>query len=117
MREQNREVFAVPSGIFSPSAGGVNKLIQDGAHPVTCVNDILSSLNLFMLPQHAEAQAVLPENDEERSLLGLIGYEPVHIDELIRGSGLAANTVAATLTTMELKGMIRLVGSMQYVLV
>ncbi len=54
--DQGREVFAVPAGIFSPSSGGVNKLIQDGAHPVTDVNDILESLNLYMVPQQVEAQ-------------------------------------------------------------
>jgi DNA processing protein len=114
--EQGREVFAVPSGIFSPAGAGVNKLIQDGAHPVISVNDILEQLNIYMLPQHVEAQTILPENAEERTLLKLLSHEPSHIDELIRESGLVANTVASTLTIMELKGLTRHVGGMQYVL-
>ena len=114
--EQGREVFAVPSSIFSPAGAGVNKLIQDGAHPVISVNDILEQLNIYMLPQHVEAQAILPENAEERTLLKLLSHEPCHIDELIRESGLVANTVASTLTIMELKGLIRHIGGMQYVL-
>src|SRR5947209_3681127 len=114
--EQGREVFAVPSGIFSPAGAGVNKLIQDGAHPVISVNDILERLNLYMLPQHVEAQAILPENAEERTLLKLLSHEPQHIDDLIRESGLVANTVSSTLTMMELKGFVRHVGGMQYVL-
>lgn len=113
--DQGREVFAVPAGIFSPGAAGVNKLIQDGAHPVTSVNDILGSLNLYMIPQHAEAQSVLPDNDEERALLALLTHEPRHVDEIIRASNLPAHLVSSTLTMMELKGMIRQVGSMQYV--
>lgn len=114
--EQNREVFSVPSGIFSPASSGVNKLIQDGAHPVTCVNDILDSLNLFMVPQQAEARTLLPENDEERTLLALLSDEPAHIDALTRASGLMPSIVAATLITMELKGMINQTGGMHYVL-
>ena len=113
---QGREVFAVPGGIFSPGGAGVNKLIQDGAHPVTNVSDILSSLNIYMIPQYAEAQAVLPENAEEHTLLALLGYEARHIDDLINESGLAADVVSATLTIMELKGMVRQLGGMQYVL-
>ncbi|HEV2654669.1 MAG TPA: DNA-processing protein DprA [Ktedonobacteraceae bacterium] len=113
---QGREVFAVPAGIFSPGAAGVNKLIQDGAHPVTSVNDILGSLNLYMIPQQAEAQSVLPDNEEERALLALLTHEPRHVDEIIRASNLPAHLVSSTLTMMELKGMIRQVGSMQYVL-
>src|SRR6266702_3060652 len=53
---QGRDVFAGPSGIFSASGIGVNKLIQDGAQPVTSVQDILESLNLYMIPQHSEAK-------------------------------------------------------------
>src|ERR1700730_7740523 len=82
--EQGREVFAVPGGIFSPGGAGVNKLIQDGAHPVTNVNDILESLNLYMIPQHVEAQAILPDNEEERTLPALLNHEAQHIDDITR---------------------------------
>ncbi len=112
---QGREVFAVPGAIFSPGGAGVNRLIQDGAHPVTNINDILLNLNLYMVPQHAEAQAILPDNEEERALFALLNHEPRHIDELIRASTLPAHVVSATLTTMELKGMVRHSGGMQYV--
>lgn len=80
------------------------------------VRDILEALNLFLIPQHVEMQAVLPDNDEERKLLKLMSHEPCHVDELIRESDLPTTTVTATLMMMELKGMIRQVGGMQYVL-
>jgi DNA processing protein len=114
--EQGREVFAVPGGIFSPGGAGVNKLIQDGAHPVVSVNDILEQLNIYMLPQQVEAQAILPDNAEEHMLLRLLSHEPRHIDDLIRESGLVTNTVSSALTMMELKGLIRHIGGMQYIL-
>jgi len=114
--KQGRDVFGIPGSILSTKSSGVNKLIQDGAKPVMDVNDILEALNLFMIPQHVEMQAVLPDNDDERALLKLISHEPCHIDELIRESGLATTTVSATLTMMELKGMVKQVGGMQYVL-
>jgi DNA processing protein len=114
--KQGREVFAVPGSILSSRSMGVNKLIQDGARPVMDVNDILEALNLFLVPQHVEMQAVLPDNDEERALLKLLSHEPCHVDELIRESELPTTTVTSTLMMMELKGMIRQVGGMQYVL-
>jgi DNA processing protein len=77
---------------------------------------IVEALNLFMIPQHIEMQAMLPDNDEERVLLKLISHEPCHIDDLIRKSGLATTTMSATLTMIELKGMIKQVGGMRYVL-
>ena len=117
---QGREVFAVPGGIFSPASGGVNKLIQDGAHPVTSTRDILEQLNIHTFPHPEETrrnmQAILPANPEEQALLKYLSLEPCHIDELTRQSALEANVVAATLVMMELKGMIKQIGNMQYVL-
>ena len=39
--EQNRDVFAVPCGIYNPVSEGVNNLIKAGAKPVTKAQDIL----------------------------------------------------------------------------
>src|SRR6266567_4127375 len=115
--EQGREVFAVPGSILSPGSAGVNKLIQDGgARLVMNINDILEVLNLFMVPQQVEMQAALPDNAEERTLLSLLSHEPCHIDDLIRESDLPTTTVSATLTVMELKGLVKSVGGMQFVL-
>lgn len=114
--EHGREVFAVPHNIYSAGGVGVNKLIQDGAHLVTSVNDILFCLNLFMIPHQVEMQTALPENAEERTLLALLSHDPCHIDEIIRQSELPTMTVTSTLLMMELKGMIKQAGGMQYVL-
>ncbi len=117
---QGREVFAVPGGIFSPASAGVNKLIQDGAHPVTTTRDILEQLNIHTFPHPEETrktmQAILPDNPEEQALLKYLNLEPCHIDELTRQTALEANVVSSTLVMMELKGMVQHVGSMQYVL-
>src|SRR6266568_4360214 len=115
--EQGREVFAVPGSILSSGSAGVNKLIQDGgARLVTNINDILEVLNLFMVPQQVEMQAALPDNAEERTLLSLLSHDPRHIDDLIRESDLPTTTVSATLTVMELKGLVKSAGGMQFIL-
>jgi DNA processing protein len=99
--EQGRDVFGVPNSIYSPGSVGVNKLIQDGAHLVTNVQDILMVLNLFLVPQHIEVQAALPDNSEERTLLALLSHDPRHVDEIIRDSGLPTTIVSSTLMVME----------------
>ncbi len=115
--EQGREVFAVPGPIFRKSSAGPNYLIQNGgAKLVTQVNDILEELNLTMLAQHSEARAIIPDNDVEALLLKQLSPEPTHVDELGQITDLSAAEIASTLTLMELKGMIRQVGGMNYVI-
>ena len=117
--QQGREVFAVPGAIFSAGGGGVNKLIQEGAHPVTSVNDILFNLNLHLVPKppivQQIIQSIMPDNEEEQLLLSVLQSEPLHIDEIIRASHLDTHVVSSNLVTMELKGMVKHVGGMQYI--
>jgi DNA processing protein len=59
----------------------------------------------------------LPDDPTERALLAWLrrDAEPQHIDIIARGSGLPVHTVSSTLTLMELKGLVRQVGPLQYV--
>jgi DNA processing protein len=115
--EQNREVFAVPGSILSPASRGTNQLIQKGeAKLVRQYTDILEELNLMAVERQMEMREVLPESENESLLLKQLGAEPAHIDEVCRRSGLPAATVSSTLAMMELKGMVKQVGTMNYVL-
>ncbi len=114
--EQGREVFAVPGNIFRRKSMGTNKLIQQGAKPVLSVEDVLEELNLTMVSKQAEVRAVVPENETEATLLEYITAEPIHVDEIGEKSGLPIAQVSSTLALMELKGMVRQVGGMNYVL-
>jgi DNA processing protein len=114
--EQGRDVFAVPGNINSPASAGANRLIQQGAKLVTGVDDVLEELNLSMVLEHSAIQLVLPETEDEIALYTLLSAQPVHIDELSRSSGLSSSVVSSTLTLMELKGMVRQVGGMNYVI-
>lgn len=114
--EQNRDVFAVPGSILSPASKGTNRLIQEGAKLVRSHVDILEELNLTIVAQQLEMKEVLPSNETESLLLKQLGTEPIHIDEVCRSSGLTAALVSSTLSLMELKGMVKQVGALNYVL-
>ncbi|NIW45029.1 MAG: DNA-protecting protein DprA [Gammaproteobacteria bacterium] len=114
--EQGREVFAVPGNIFNRTSKGPNRLIQQGAKLITSVGDILEELNLTMVAQHTEAREVIPDTLMEAAILQYLSAEPVHIDELGAHTGIPAAELASTLTMMELKGQVRQVGGMNYVI-
>ena len=115
--EQGREIFALPGNIFAAQSKGPNKLIQKGAHPLLSPRDILEVLDLTRISQHQSAQRVLPTDATEAQLLGSLTHEPTHVDEIRAKTGLAVEKVSSTLVMMELKGMVRHVGGMNYVTV
>jgi DNA processing protein len=113
--EQGRDVFAVPGSILARGCAGTNALIRDGAKVVLGPEDILEELNLTMVAEQAEARQVLPVDATEAALLARMSAEPTHVDELRQQVGLPIAQVTSTLALMELKGMVRQVGGMKYV--
>ncbi len=114
--EQNREVFAIPGSILSPASRGTNHLIQEGAKLVRDYTDIMEELNLTTIAHQIEMKEIIPSSDTESLLLKQLGAEPTHIDEVCRSSGLPISTVSSTLAMMELKGLVKQVGAMNYAL-
>jgi len=76
---------------------------------------VLEELNLTMVPQQIEMKDTIPATDTEAALLRHISREPVHIDDMCRSSGLPIATVSSVLAMLELKGLVRQMGSMSYV--
>jgi DNA processing protein len=115
--EQGREIFAVPGSILAPQSKGTNKLIQKGALPLLSVNDLMQALNLTRMGAQKAARKVIPADATEARLIGVLGTEPLHVDEIRNQTELPIEKVSATLALMELKGMVRQVGGMNYVAV
>lgn len=115
--EQNREAFAIPGSILSPASRGTNRLIQKGeAKLILDYTDILEELNLTAMARQMEMKEVMPATDTESQLLKHLSAEPTHIDEVCQSSGMPAATVSSALAIMELKGLVKQVGTMNYIL-
>ena len=113
--EQGRDAFAVPGSILMRNSAGTNLLIQEGAGLVTEPDDVLEALNLTMVAEQVQASQVLPKNETEAALLNHLSDQPTHVDELNQQVDLPISEVTSTLAMMELKGLVRQVGGMKYV--
>ncbi|PIW76311.1 MAG: DNA-protecting protein DprA, partial [Candidatus Portnoybacteria bacterium CG_4_8_14_3_um_filter_40_10] len=114
--EQNREVFGLPGPIYSQTSAGPNNLIKMGAKLVSSTQDILEELNLKNLTEQIQIRQILPDNQEEAKILQILSDEPTHIDKIINDTKLDTATVNATLSLMEMKGKIKNLGGMNYVI-
>ncbi len=115
--EQGREVFAVPGNIYAPQSQGCNRLIQQGANALLSPRDLLEVLHWEHLGAQQAARRLLPADENEATLLRLLRQGACHVDDLTAATGWPAAQVAATLTMMELKGLVRSLGGMQYMAV
>ena len=105
--EYNRDLLVVPGSIFSSNSKGTNKLLHQGAIPVTCAEDVLEALG-FELPKNEEKQKKLFEDlsPEERNVINLL-REPMQRDYLIQKIKLPIATANALLSVMEIKELIK----------
>ena len=104
--DYNKDVLAVPGNINSPNSVGVNKLIKNGATPITCSDDILEALGFKIDNETKQASLFDDATAEEKEVLEIL-REPHERDELIRlmsGSTAESN---ALLSIMEIKGLIK----------
>jgi DNA processing protein len=113
--EQGREIFAVPGSILAPQSKGTNRLIQNGALPLLTPDDLMQALDLTRIGEHKSARKILPADETEAKVLSVLSTEPLHVDEIRNQAGLPIEKISATLALMELKGMVRQVGGMNYV--
>lgn len=111
---QGKDVAAVPGNITSPMSAGCNKLIKQGATPVTETADILELLGLN--PKSAQTSLPLAENEHEAAILNLLQNGLRDGDEMQKQSQLDAALFAQTLSMLEITGKIRALGANQWTL-
>ncbi len=110
--DQGRDVLVVPGHPLDGRSSGCNMLIRDGATLVRNANDVMEAvariepetqpqpeLDLEPTPTHTAM-------DAHAQILGLLGPTPVAEDQLIRDTGLPAQSVVPFLTSLELDGKI-----------
>ena len=104
--EYNRDLLAVPGSIFSPNSKGTNKLIRQGATPITCAEDVLEALG-FKIDQTSKQESLFADaSPEEKAVLKLLA-EPKERNDLIREMKTGIAEANALLSIMEIKGLIK----------
>lgn len=107
--DYNRTVLAVPGSIFSATSKGTNKLIRQGATPITSAEDLLLELGFIDPSQLTKTQKPLDlalfTSEEQQILLYLT--EPRTREDILASVSLSGATTLSTLTVLEIKGVIR----------
>jgi DNA processing protein len=122
--ENNREVMAVPGKIDSPLSKGTHQLLKEGATLVESSDDVIEALGYIgeQLKSHVRAMVDNASDSVENSLFDIsalklssnekriydhLSKEPVHLEQIITNTEMAAGSVNANLISLRLKGLIR----------
>lgn len=117
--EIGREVFAIPGSIHAELSRGCHKLIRQGAKLVESAADVFEEFadlatpadagNANRAPAGTKARQVsvppTPQPTAADALGAALAYDPVTLDALCKGTGMAAEAVSAELLQLELAGV------------
>jgi len=99
--DAGRQVMVVPGSIFAPECRGSNRLIRQGATPITDVSDLASELG--WLEEALPAHTLLEQAD---SVLSALRANPARPDDIARDLELSIVEVARRIGALETKGVI-----------
>ncbi len=94
----NRDVYAVPGSIFAPECRGSNRLIRQGALPMTDIAELAQALG-------RETTACVPPREADAVVAALIA-SPMRPDDVARAFGLDIVQTVRTLGLLETSGRI-----------
>ena len=107
----NRDIFAVPGNIDSPTSAGCNRLIRNQqAQLITSAKELEFHLNWTpgAVSRAAPLESLSSTDPLERIILNtLAGPRGIHIDQLQSETGLEAGRLATCLLRLELNGRIK----------
>ncbi|MFQ6130981.1 MAG: DNA-processing protein DprA [Armatimonadota bacterium] len=108
--DQGREVFALPGDVTNPRNRGCHRLIKDGAALVETAEDVVEGLGIMLEAAPTREEAPRPQvelTEDEAKIVGVLSFQPRHVDDVIRETELPPAQVTASLMMLEVKGLVR----------
>lgn len=106
--DYNKNVGALPGEITSPLSIETNKLIRDGAVPITCSEDILEMLGIKSSESKPlQKELLIGLSSEERVVVELLQIESMTNEFLVLKTGLKPQTINEIVSNLEINGIIK----------
>ena len=114
-KEQNKNVYCIPSNIDSKNGIGTGKLIQKGAKLVLSPQDILINFGKSMAEKRVSERTQIKVDKQYETIYKTITRNPINVNEICKRTGKSIIEVNTTLTMLELQGIVKKVGANQFV--
>jgi len=108
--EQGREIFVVPGDVDRDNSKGILNLLQrGGAYPITSGQDVIEALKIqpHLFPPEKPQELIYKFTpDEQKTIENMQKRRPITLEELARKSPQPTEKILATLSILEIKGLI-----------
>lgn len=105
---ENRDVFCVPSSIFS-NLNGTNELIKNYGKLITSSYDMLKEYN-YIKPSNDDDKTNCKKDVEvtkiQETILNALTFEPMYIDDILLKTGLTVNEITENIFYLEMMDLI-----------
>jgi len=112
--DQNKDVFAIPGNIYSKASSGTNRLIKEGAIPVTSAAEVLESLGIKH-PKTDKTKKDIILTDVEKRIWENLSSDPIYLDTLSERLNQPTGSILNVLLSLEIKGVVEQLPGMMFV--
>lgn len=114
--EEGKDIFVVPGSVWDPEFEASNRLLKEGAVPVTGIRDILDGMGIFVDEDVSsiKGRVIKTLTGEEARIYELLGLSPVHISQICESLQLSVPLVLRGIHGLLCRGIVREEGNHYY---
>ena len=114
--EEGKDIFVVPGNVWDPGFEASNRLLKEGAVPVTGIRDILDGMGIFVDEDISSTKDRVVKNltGEEARIYELLGLSPVHISQICEALQMSVPQVLQVIHGLLGRGIVREEGNHYY---
>ncbi len=114
--EEGKDIFVVPGNVWDPGFEASNRLLKEGAVPVTEIRDILDGMGIFVDEDISSTKDRIVKNltGEEARIYELLGLSPVHISQICEALQMSVPQVLQVIHGLLGRGIVREEGNHYY---
>ena len=112
--QQNKDVYAIPGNIYSRTSTGTNRLIKEGAIPVTSAEEILELMGIAHKAAAMDTKKI-SLTESEQTVWDHLTCEPIYLDVLSEKMDQPTGSILNVLLGLEIKGLVRQLPGMMFV--
>ncbi len=106
-KELGKDIYCIPTNLEETTGVGTGRLIQNGAKLVLTPDDILADLGFNVQDDNTYDEIEYEVDEQYKSIYDVLSRMPMNVNDIVKKSKKSMIEVNATLTMLELQGLVK----------